>query len=85
MHRTQVTSKGQVTVPYALREQLGIQSGDILEFRLEKGGLRVEVQKKRKASELRGRLRSSIPAGSKTQERDAVAHSLADARAGQSS
>ena len=39
-----VTSKGQVTIPKALRDQLGIHQGAILEFREERGRLVCERQ-----------------------------------------
>jgi len=35
----QVSEKGQVTIPKALRERLGIRAGEILEFREERGKL----------------------------------------------
>lgn len=34
---TSVTSKGQVTVPVEVRRQLGLKTGDLLEFREERG------------------------------------------------
>ncbi len=34
MESTSVTSKGQVTIPKALRQQLGIRQGSRIEFRL---------------------------------------------------
>jgi AbrB family looped-hinge helix DNA binding protein len=34
-----VSEKGQVTIPKALREQLGIRPGDVLEFSEERGVL----------------------------------------------
>ena len=38
-----ITSKGQITVPKAIREQLHLRPGDKLDFLLEEGGgLRVE-------------------------------------------
>ena len=41
--QTTVTSKGQVTVPKAIRDQLHLRPGDKLDFLLEEnGGLRVE-------------------------------------------
>ena len=41
--QTTITSKGQVTVPKAIREHLHLRPGDKLDFLLdEKGGLRVE-------------------------------------------
>ncbi|HMS78660.1 MAG TPA: AbrB/MazE/SpoVT family DNA-binding domain-containing protein [Burkholderiaceae bacterium] len=35
MDTTSVTSKGQVTIPKALRQRLGIRQGTLIEFRLE--------------------------------------------------
>ncbi len=37
--KTKVAARGQVTIPKALRERLGIRPGTILEFREEKGRL----------------------------------------------
>jgi antitoxin PrlF len=34
-----VSEKGQVTIPKALRERLGVRSGDVLEFSEERGVL----------------------------------------------
>ena len=33
-----VTSKGQVTVPKAIRERLGLREGDMLEFNVDEAG-----------------------------------------------
>jgi AbrB family looped-hinge helix DNA binding protein len=35
---SKITSKGQVTVPEAIREQLCLHTGDRLEWRVEEGG-----------------------------------------------
>ncbi len=37
--QAKVTSKGQVTLPKAVRESLAIQTGDRLDFALEKSGV----------------------------------------------
>ena len=43
MHST-LTSKGQITIPAKIREALGLQEGDKLDFRLKgEGILEVEV------------------------------------------
>ncbi len=34
-----VTSKGQITIPKAVRDQMGLKAGDKLEFHTEKSGL----------------------------------------------
>jgi AbrB family looped-hinge helix DNA binding protein len=36
-----ITSKGQVTIPRAVREDLGLHAGDELDFVKENGGYRV--------------------------------------------
>jgi AbrB family looped-hinge helix DNA binding protein len=43
MSATSVTSKGQVTIPLALRKQLGIRQGSKLEFKLVRDHLEVRV------------------------------------------
>ena len=37
MGRAKITSKGQITLPKDIRDQLGLESGDEVEFYLEKG------------------------------------------------
>jgi antitoxin PrlF len=37
MSKTKITSKGQITVPKQVRERMGLQTGDELEF-IEEGG-----------------------------------------------
>lgn len=44
MPRTTVTSKGQVTIPLAVREHLSVYPGDQVDFRIEDGGV-VRVRK----------------------------------------
>jgi antitoxin PrlF len=36
-----ISSKGQVTIPKALRDRLGIQPGDRVEFWVDRGSMRV--------------------------------------------
>jgi AbrB family looped-hinge helix DNA binding protein len=44
-----VTSKGQITVPSALRHALGVAAGDRLRFvRAEDGSIRLEARKRRR-------------------------------------
>jgi AbrB family looped-hinge helix DNA binding protein len=38
MPTSTVTSKGQVTIPKAIRERLGLSEGDTLEFSVDEGG-----------------------------------------------
>ena len=51
-----LTSKGQVTLPKALRDELDLCAGDKLNFVLRDGGLFEVVPLKRPASQLRGIL-----------------------------
>jgi antitoxin PrlF len=37
--RSTVSEKGQVTIPKALRDQLGIRAGQVLDFEAERGRL----------------------------------------------
>jgi len=39
--QTTITSKGQVTVPVKIREQLNLQTGDRLDFQIENGAIKV--------------------------------------------
>jgi AbrB family looped-hinge helix DNA binding protein len=41
MPTTRITSKGQITIPKIVREQLGIDAGDEIEFLADNGGFRV--------------------------------------------
>ncbi len=57
MRMARVTSKGQVTVPKAIREALGIEQGDLLVFATHHDG-RIELRRLagRALSELHGAL-----------------------------
>ena len=44
-YRATVTSKGQITVPKAVRQILGIKEGDSLLFDLENGDIRLRVER----------------------------------------
>ncbi|MBI2865343.1 MAG: AbrB/MazE/SpoVT family DNA-binding domain-containing protein [Chloroflexi bacterium] len=60
-----VTSKGQVTLPKAIRDALGIEPGSEVEFDLDEG--RVILRKRAPAEAFRrweGYLRGRLPAGS---------------------
>ena len=39
--RAKMTSKGQITVPAAIRKSLGIKPGDSIRFEQQEGGIRV--------------------------------------------
>ncbi|MDQ3301762.1 MAG: AbrB/MazE/SpoVT family DNA-binding domain-containing protein [Actinomycetota bacterium] len=44
--KARVTSKGQVTVPQAVRREMGIREGDSLVFEVENGEARLRVERK---------------------------------------
>jgi antitoxin PrlF len=52
-----LTTKGQATIPKAVREHLGVEPGDRLKFFLNPDGT-VVILPKRPASALRGMLKS---------------------------
>jgi AbrB family looped-hinge helix DNA binding protein len=49
-----VTSKGQITVPKQVRERLGIQPGDEIEFHFDDDRLEVRPVHRRRIAEFRG-------------------------------
>lgn len=63
-----MTSKGQVTVPKAVREALGIEAGDEVVFRVE--GNRAVLARTREFLELAGSI--SVPAGKRNVAWDEV-------------
>lgn len=62
--KSTVSEKGQVTIPKALRERLGIRAGEVLEFEADRGRL---VARKASAADrvaaAYGILRGSLPEG----------------------
>ena len=44
--KARITSNGQVTIPKAVREALGVKEGDSLVFEVENGGARVSAVRK---------------------------------------
>ncbi len=57
MNETTLTSKGQVTVPREIREQLGLTAGDKLTFTRLSNGTVVMRAKTRKLQDLAGILK----------------------------
>jgi len=55
-----VTSKGQITVPKAVRDALGVHVGDVLVFEVEAGNVRVRPS--RPGHRSAGALRRYLPA-----------------------
>lgn len=52
-----ITSKGQVTIPKQVREQLGLGAGDELDFRIEGERLEVHPIRRRRLSDFWGVFR----------------------------
>ena len=73
VHRARITSKGQVTIPAAVREQVGLEPGD--EIALEPKTLRFSAVPRPKLSELYGILapRRRMPPFDRDRERSAAA------------
>jgi AbrB family looped-hinge helix DNA binding protein len=80
---TQVTRKGQVTVPVAIRKALGLKEGDKVAFTLAEAGTpRVTLQPVPSAAERTfGVLASTIPMLSPVEERRAFVEGLAEEEA----
>ena len=78
MLKAKLTSKGQVTIPTALRQQLNLEAGDELLFMLKGGEVRLRVLKHRRLSEFYGALRATRPYPGKDAIRQEVAENLAD-------
>jgi AbrB family looped-hinge helix DNA binding protein len=64
-----VTSKGQVTIPLAIRRRLGIEPGTEVEFKLDRGGARLVRTKTGKGASL---ARSMRGRGSVTMSTDEI-------------
>lgn len=54
MISARITSKGQITIPKAVRDQLGVRAGDRLEFEFTDGHLEVRPVPRRRIEEFRG-------------------------------
>ena len=64
--QARVTSKGQITVPRAVRRMLGVRSGDKLLFESDGKGVRIRPIRSRSAfSKYRGIGNPEIPSGKK--------------------
>jgi AbrB family looped-hinge helix DNA binding protein len=65
-----VTSKGQITIPLAIRDRLGIQPGSVVEFELRDDAVLVRKQRDGdgRGASLVARLRGTATAGLSTDE-----------------
>jgi len=73
VYRARITSKGQVTIPAAVREQVGLEPGDEIAF--EPKTLRFSAVPRPKLSDLYGILAPDhpMPPFDREREREAVA------------
>lgn len=76
MSKATLTSKGQITVPREIREELGLSAGDKLLFEVEEGAIRLKVSKPRPLEELRGSLPARRAYPGKEEEREAARRSV---------
>jgi len=78
MTLAKLTTKGQVTVPKAVREQLGAEKGDYLVFEMNEEGNQVILRtlKKRSLMDLYGSLEATRPFPGKEAVRGQVAQVL---------
>jgi AbrB family looped-hinge helix DNA binding protein len=81
MALARVTTKGQVTIPAAIRKALDIEEGDQLLFELEESGeARVRVVKHRSLTELYGALPATRPFPGKHAVREEIGKDLGQRR-----
>lgn len=81
MPRTRITSKGQVTIPVEVRQQLDLRPGDELVFEVEGEGARVYALRPPRLSQLRGALRSSVAFPGRDEVREETGRRLGEALA----
>ena len=67
-----ITAKGQVTVPKAIREALGLRQGDQLRWDLEDGGVRVRLVSPLDLTYLRG-VEAGLPEWASPEDEQAFA------------
>ena len=82
MPLARVTTKGQVTIPVAVRKALDIEEGDDVLFELAEGGEgRIKVVKRARLTDLYGALPATRPYPGKAAVRAAVGRALGRRRA----
>lgn len=72
MVRATLTSKGQLTVPKSVREQLGLRSGDRVTFEFEGDSVLLKVERRKSLDELKGSLPATREYPGKEAERGAA-------------
>lgn len=79
MTRTTLTSKGQLTIPKAVRQQLALREGDQFEVSVVDDEIRLRPLRRYRAAQLRDLLQGSrIPFAGFEQEKAALAQALAE-------
>jgi AbrB family looped-hinge helix DNA binding protein len=79
IYRATVTSKGQITIPRAVRERLGVREGDQIEFLITGPETVARPVRRYRAADLPGALMgSSVPFPGIDAEKEALARALAD-------
>ena len=53
-HRARITSQGQITIPRAVREQLGVKAGDDVEFEAGPDGMLIRPRPRRSVLDFAG-------------------------------
>jgi antitoxin PrlF len=71
-----VTSKGQVTIPQAIRRALAIETGDRVVFELSEAGAHLRVVRPTRLSELYASLPATRPYPGMAEIRDEVGRDL---------
>ncbi len=78
MVRARLTSKGQLTLPVAIRRQYGLNPGDEVEFIAEEKGTYLVPVKRRKLMDLYGILKTDKPWPGMARAREMYAKKIAD-------
>ena len=73
-----LTSKGQVTIPVAVRKAMGAEPGDEILFELDKEGARVHVLKRVPLVKLAGILPATRPWPGKEAVREEIGRALGE-------
>lgn len=68
MWRMRVTSKGQVTIPQRVRQQLGITPGSEVDFELDDRGARLVRVSDSEGADLAARMRGTATVAMSTEE-----------------
>ncbi len=74
MFRAKLTSKGQITIPVAVRHRLNVQAGDDLLFDISpEGDIKLQALKRQRLTDLYSSLPASRPYPGKARVREEVA------------